>query len=57
MYYDSNDSHVGRCGCGKTVFFLWDTDHGEPHWVTFECWVTGAAPRGAWIKHHCCFCR
>lgn len=49
-----NKSHVGYCKyCPATVYWVWDEDHGHPHWAPpFEAWVTGA-PRGMWIHHRC----
>ena len=44
-----NHSHLGYCKfCGRRVYWVWDTEHGWPHWAPpFESWVDGNAPRAS----------
>ena len=49
-----NQSHLGKCRhCGGTVYWVWDVDHGRPHWAPpFEAWVVGVVPRELWVHHY-----
>jgi hypothetical protein len=49
-----NRSHLGYCShCGEKVYWVWDEDHGRPHWAPpFEAWVLGNVPRGLWVHHY-----